>query len=117
MEGAGARLGRGVASISGKFQTFVDQLFADQLPIVLRQVGGSTFPSWTAPQLSWHQVVCPPPSIQSDFEVKAGPIRELICQYSMSIQYLRRTRDLLLPRLLSGQIDVEALSEPVLTKL
>ena len=25
----------------------------------------------------------------------------------------RRTRDLLLPRLLSGQIDVEALSEPL----
>ena len=29
------------------------------------------------------------------------------------IQNLRRTRDLLLPRLLSGQIDVSNLSEPV----
>ncbi len=29
---------------------------------------------------------------------------------------LRRTRDLLLPRLLSGQIDVEALPEPALTE-
>jgi type I restriction enzyme S subunit len=32
------------------------------------------------------------------------------------IQNLRRTRDLLLPRLLSGQIDVEALPEPVLSE-
>jgi hypothetical protein len=31
------------------------------------------------------------------------------------IQNLRRTRDLLLPRLLSGQIDVEALPELELT--
>ena len=28
------------------------------------------------------------------------------------VKNLRRTRDLLLPRLLSGQIDVEALAEP-----
>jgi type I restriction enzyme S subunit len=32
------------------------------------------------------------------------------------IQNLRRTRDLLLPRLLSGQIDVEALPEPVVSE-
>jgi type I restriction enzyme S subunit len=32
------------------------------------------------------------------------------------VQNLRRTRDLLLPRLLSGQIDVEALPEPALTE-
>jgi type I restriction enzyme S subunit len=31
-------------------------------------------------------------------------------------QILRRTRDLLLPHLLSGQIDVEALPEPVLSE-
>jgi type I restriction enzyme S subunit len=33
------------------------------------------------------------------------------------IQNLRRTRDLLLPRLLSGQIDVEALPEPALQEV
>jgi type I restriction enzyme S subunit len=32
------------------------------------------------------------------------------------IQNLCRTRDLLLPRLLSGQIDVDSLPEPVLSK-
>jgi type I restriction enzyme S subunit len=32
------------------------------------------------------------------------------------VQNLRLTRDLLLPRLLSGQIDVESLPEPVLSE-
>jgi len=32
------------------------------------------------------------------------------------IQNLRRTRDLLLPRLLSAQIDVDSLPEPVLSE-
>jgi type I restriction enzyme S subunit len=43
-------------------------------------------------------------------------MNELIYQYSASIQNLRRTRDLLLPRLLSGQIDIESLPEPVLSE-
>jgi type I restriction enzyme S subunit len=58
-------LGRGVASLSGAFQAFIDQLYVDQLPILLRQASGSTFPSWTAPQLSGHPVVCPSPVILS----------------------------------------------------
>jgi type I restriction enzyme S subunit len=108
-------LGRGVASLSGDSQSFIDQLYVDQLPILLRQASGSTFPSWTAPQLSEHPVVCPPPGILSAFERQASPVNELIYQYSSSIQNLRRTRDLLLPRLLSGQIDVEALPDPSAT--
>ena len=32
------------------------------------------------------------------------------------VDNLRRTRDLLLPRLLCGQIDVEALPEPVVSE-
>jgi type I restriction enzyme S subunit len=109
-------LGRGVASLSGAFQAFIDQLYVDQLPSLLRQASGSTFPSWTAPQLSGHPVVCPSPVILSAFERQASSMNELIYQYSASIQNLRRTRDLLLPRLLSGQIDVEALPEPDLTE-
>jgi type I restriction enzyme S subunit len=43
------------------------------------------------------------------FEGQANVLRD-------TVENLRRTRDLLLPRLLSGQIDVEALPEPALTE-
>jgi len=42
------------------------------------------------------------------------PVSGQIIALKQQIQNLRRTRDLLLPRLLSGQIDVEALPEPSL---
>jgi type I restriction enzyme S subunit len=38
---------------------------------------------------------------------------EQVLALQRQIQNLRRTRDLLLPRLLSGQIDVEALPEGI----
>ena len=37
--------------------------------------------------------------------------------YAAILAEFERTRDLLLPRLLSGQIDVEALPEPVLSEV
>jgi len=109
-------LGRGVCSLSSGFQGFADQLFISELPILLRQAGGSTFPSWTTNQLLNHQVISPPLVILTRFEEVAKPINEQISVIDKQIQNLRRTRDLLLPRLLSGQIDVEALPEPGLTE-
>jgi type I restriction enzyme S subunit len=47
------------------------------------------------------------------FEEAGRPIRRRIELLVEEIQNLRRTRDLLLPRLLSGQIDVEAISEGI----
>ena len=109
-------LGRGVCSLSSGFQGFADQLFISELPVLLRQAGGSTFPSWTTNQLLNHQVISPPLVILTRFEEVAKPINEQISVIDKQIQNLRRTRDLLLPRLLSGQIDVEALPEPGLTE-
>ncbi len=45
-----------------------------------------------------------------------SPLLHMSGQLRIKSKNLRRTRDLLLPRLLSGQIDVEALPEPVLTE-
>ena len=44
-------LGRGVCGLSSEYQCFVDLLFANELPTLLGKTGGSTFPSWTGPQL------------------------------------------------------------------
>lgn len=102
-------LGRGVCSMSSKYQSFVDQLFENELPALLGQTSGSTFPSWTGPQLKGHPVVRPPDDVLTLFESLVRPMTTDVLVLSRKIQNLRRTRDLLLPRLLSGQINVASL--------
>ncbi len=55
------------------------------------------------------ELVVPPTNIQRQFGETIHGMRSAAVTYGKQIQNLRRTRDLLLPRLLSGQIDVEAL--------
>jgi hypothetical protein len=64
--------------------------------------------------LGWKTVsamefVAPPTDRLFSYHRIAQPLFEEILGRSRQIQYRRRTRDLLLPRLLSGQLDVEAL--------
>ena len=49
-------------------------------------------------------------AIAQAFEDIAGPMIDEIGVLATQIQNLRRARDLLLPRLLSGQIEVEAIA-------
>ncbi len=102
-------LGRGVCGIHSEFQGFVDLVFANELPTLLAQTSGSTFPSWTGPQLKSHPVLSPPIDVVKRFEDVVRPMNAALLAYSRQIQNLRHTRDLLLPRLLSGLIDAEAL--------
>jgi type I restriction enzyme S subunit len=51
----------------------------------------------------------PSKAVAQAFEDIAGPMLDEIGVLATHIQILRRTRDLLLPRILSGQIDVEAM--------
>jgi type I restriction enzyme S subunit len=55
------------------------------------------------------QVVLPTDSLAKDFRQLVAPVFRELATLLFQIQTLRRTRDLLLPRLLSGQIDVEAM--------
>jgi type I restriction enzyme, S subunit len=101
-------LGRGVCGISSEHQSFIDLLFANELSKLLAQTSGSTFPSWTGPQLKSHPVLCPSHELLVRFGSLTKPMSEAVLCYSRRIQNLRCTRDLLLPRLLSGQIDLAA---------
>jgi type I restriction enzyme S subunit len=55
------------------------------------------------------QIVWPPLSLREKAREVLEPMSEQVIALKQEIQNLRRTRDLLLPRLLSGQIDVEAM--------
>ncbi len=102
-------LGRGVCGISSQHQCFIELLFEHELPTLLSQTSGSTFPSWTGPQLKSHPVVAPPAEILGRFDALVKPMSVAVLAYSRQIQNLRRTRDLLLPRLLSGQIELKSM--------
>ena len=72
----------------------------------VQSTGISNF-KWTEYIANTDRVV-PPDALRSEFRGHVGPLFTLVVTLGRNIQNLRRTRDLLLPRLLSGQIDVEA---------
>lgn len=59
------------------------------------------------------ELVIPPNALQLRFGALVRPIRMEAATLSNQNENLRRTRDLLLPRLLSGQIDIEATETPI----
>ena len=71
---------------------------------------GATIPYavWDG-SLSEMPIVLPSPAVIHRYESVAAPILAQLAQSFFTLGNLRRTRDLLLPRLLSGQIDVEAM--------
>jgi len=74
---------------------------------------GSKMPRANWGVLEEHPVAIPPLSVVGQFSAVVDPALKQMQALVFQIQNLRRTRDLLLPRLLSGQIDVSNLSEPV----
>lgn len=72
---------------------------------------GAAYPAVTAPVFEGAKLLYPEPDLLQRFGDMTLPIAEAVHVIQSQIASLRRTRDLLLPRLLSGQIDVEALPE------
>ena len=70
---------------------------------------GSKMPraSWSV--LAEHQIAIPPSTVRHQFSAVIESAINQMQALVFQTQNLRRTRDLLLPRLLSGQIDVEAM--------
>lgn len=70
---------------------------------------GAIFASVTKEDMQEVDLLCPPYPVIVAATSYIEPLHSEIATLSQQIPNLRRTRDLLLPRLLSGQIDVEAL--------
>jgi hypothetical protein len=58
-------------------------------------------------------VIVPPPSLRREFDQTVEPIHGLLVQLSKIILNLRATRDLLLPRLMSGQFTLPEAEEAI----
>lgn len=72
----------------------------------VQSTGISNF-KWTE-YISQTQRAVPPAMLRSRFKEAVAPLFAQIATFGLIMQNLRRTRDLLLPRLLSGQAEVEA---------
>ena len=104
-------LGRGLSAIrhSEEHQAFLWEQLRDRF-IELDMMGnGAIFASVTKDDMQGIELICPPRVLVESATQHFSPLHSEIATLSQQIQNLRRTRDLLLPRLLSGQIDVEAL--------
>jgi type I restriction enzyme S subunit len=71
---------------------------------------GAIFAAVTKNDMQGIEILCPPRSLVESAEKHFAPLHDEVGNLTRKIQNLGRTRDLLLPRLLSGQIDVEAIA-------
>ncbi|MCE7580851.1 restriction endonuclease subunit S [Vibrio fluvialis] len=100
-------LGRGVCSIrSNDFPSFANYLFKSELNSLLHLTTGSTFPSWSGPTLKNFKVVVPPETIIEKFELLIGKLCEMMARNTGQNETLSTLRDTLLPKLLSGEIEL-----------
>jgi type I restriction enzyme S subunit len=67
---------------------------------------GAAYPAVTATTFEKAGLLIPPPPLLKKFGEATIPMAEKIHTLQRQIQNLRRTRDLLLPRLLSGQVNI-----------
>jgi type I restriction enzyme S subunit len=105
-------LGRGLSAIRHheKHQAFLWEQLRNRFTEDDMIGNGAIFASVTKDDMQGIALVCPPPSFIQSATQHFEPLHSEIATLSQQIQKLRRTRDLLLPRLLSGQIDVETIA-------
>jgi type I restriction enzyme S subunit len=80
----------------------------DVVAYLTNNATGAAYPAVTATTFQKADLLIPPAPLLKTFGDATIPIAEQIHTLQRQIQNLRRTRDLLLPRLLSGRIEVQA---------
>jgi type I restriction enzyme S subunit len=69
---------------------------------------GAAYPAVTATTFEKAELLVPPKPLLARFDGLAGPMAEQASVLRRRINILRRKRDLLLPRLMSGQLQLDA---------
>ncbi|GAO37298.1 hypothetical protein SCT_2718 [Sulfuricella sp. T08] len=86
----------------------------ENVPTFQRMASGATFKEISRGVFKTIEFIQPPFVLASRFEATVGPIAEQMHTLQRQTANLRRTRDLLLPRLLSGQVELADLPDEVL---
>ena len=69
---------------------------------------GAALPNFGPSHLKQAKIVVRSTEIGRSYEAIVAPYEELVCNLIQTNTILRRTRDLLLPKLISGEIPIEA---------
>jgi len=93
---------------SGISQRFLFLMTLQQVEYLKTNTGGSTFDTIVVDTFRRMQIAKPPHDLIAAFTRNVDAMFEQVNTLQRQTQNLRRTRDLLLPRLLSGQIDLDA---------
>ena len=104
-------IGRGLAAIHSKdnHQSFLlYTLFTMKKQLDVFNGEGTVFGSINKDSLNSMEIVIPPINLINKFESIANPIDSTICNNYEEICRLQNIRDTLLPKLMSGEIDVSA---------
>jgi len=73
---------------------------------------GATFKEITKGVFKGIELVVPPAALVDDFQQKVAPLMDMILRLQRKNRNLRTQRDLLLPKLISGEIDVSDIPMP-----
>jgi type I restriction enzyme S subunit len=82
----------------------------DYKQFVKTNIGGAAQPQANAIVLTSMRIVEPPAALGAKFDSLVEPLLDEAELLAVKIQNLRRTRDLLLPRLLSGEVELETVA-------
>jgi type I restriction enzyme S subunit len=101
-------LGRGVCSIRGigDVQEFVDGCVLVHLDRLLQKTTGSVFPNLSSEDIRKFDVLIPADDIRKAYCEIVRPFRDQVWANVVQSETLTSTRDLLLPRLMSGEIQL-----------
>ncbi len=83
--------------------------FADE---VKQHANGANVLHLLPARIEQHEFVCPPKELANRFAALLTPMLALCDTLEQKNANLRTTRDLLLPKLISGELDVSNLPEP-----
>jgi type I restriction enzyme S subunit len=86
---------------------FLYHWLKENVPTFQRMASGATFKEISRGVFKTIEFLHPPTAQVRHFETRVAPLAEQVLALQRQVQNLRRTRDLLLPRLLSGQIEVQ----------
>ena len=85
---------------------FLFHWLTENVPMFQRMASGATFKEISRGVFKTIEFLQPPEQLTRRFDDAAAPMAEQALLLQRQIQYLRRTRDLLLPRLLTGQVNL-----------
>ena len=97
---------------SGISQRFLFLMTLQQVEYLKTNTGGATFDTIVVDTFRRMQVAKPPHDLIAAFTRNVDAVFEQVNTLQCQVRTLRRSRDLLLPRLISGQIEVGAADDP-----